>query len=94
MREEMKPATADDVFDLLDAYAISAAVGTAMELGLFWLLEKQPLDTRGVAQALSIPINRCQYWLQLLHRVGLVEPVAADLAELVLMALFVRAQIG
>ena len=62
----MKPTTTDDVFDLLDAYVTSAALGAAMESGLFWLLKEQPLDVAGVARALGIPINRCRYWLQIL----------------------------
>lgn len=72
----MRPATTDDVFDLMDSYITSAALGAAMELGLFWLLAEQPLDVAGVAQALGIPINRCQYWLQLLSSAGLIEQVA------------------
>ncbi|MFQ6104097.1 MAG: methyltransferase [Candidatus Glassbacteria bacterium] len=69
----MKPATADDVLDLMDAYFTSIALGTAMELGLFWLLDEKPLDTASVAGAFGIPINRCRYWLQLLSRTGLIE---------------------
>jgi ubiquinone/menaquinone biosynthesis C-methylase UbiE len=69
----MVPATADDVFDLLDAYVLSAALGAAMETGLFWLLAEQPLDAQGVALALGIPTGRCRYWLQLLSAAGLVE---------------------
>ncbi len=72
----MKLTTRDDVFDCLSAYVASAALGTAIELGLFWLLAEQPLDAPGVAQALNIPINRCQYWLQLLHSMGLIKQVA------------------
>jgi predicted TPR repeat methyltransferase len=71
----MKPDTADDVFDLLDSYLTSAALGAAMELGLFWLLAEQPLDVAGVGGELGIPTNRCRYWLQLLESVGLVEQV-------------------
>jgi ubiquinone/menaquinone biosynthesis C-methylase UbiE len=76
----MKLITTDDVFDCLSAYVASAALGTAIELGLFWLLAEQPLDAPGVAQALNIPIKRCQYWLQLLHSVGLIEQVSAGYA--------------
>jgi predicted O-methyltransferase YrrM len=35
------------------------------------------LDAPGVAHALNIPKNRCQYWLQVLHSMGLVEQVSA-----------------
>ena len=69
----MKPRTADDVFELMDSYATSAAVNAAMELGLFWLLAEQPLEAQSVAQVLEIPANRCQYWLQLLCTTGLLE---------------------
>ncbi len=69
----MKPVSADDVSDLVNAYVTSAALNAALELGLFWLLVKQPLDAAGVADALGIPLNRCQYWLQLLSTTGLIE---------------------
>jgi cyclopropane fatty-acyl-phospholipid synthase-like methyltransferase len=71
----MKPETPDDVLDLLDASFVSAAVGAAMELGLFWLLEAGPLDLEGVARAVGIPPLRCAYWLQLLCDTGLIERV-------------------
>ena len=69
----MKPATTDEVLDLMDASFTSAALGAAMELGLFWLLEEQPRDATHVAEALGIPLGRCKYWLQLLARTGLLE---------------------
>ncbi len=68
----MKPATTDDVLDLIDGYVTSAALGAALELGLFWLLAEQPLDADGVAEVLQIPKNRCQYWLQILDSTGLI----------------------
>jgi predicted O-methyltransferase YrrM len=76
----MKLTTPDDVFDFLSAHVASAALGTAIELGLFWLLAEQPLDAPGVAQALNIPIKRCQYWLQLLHSMGLIKQGLAGYA--------------
>ena len=69
----MNPVTPDDVFDLMDSHFTSAALGAAMELGLFWLLREQPLDVTGVSGALGIPLNRCRYWLQILERAGLIE---------------------
>jgi len=69
----LKPTTPDDVLDLLDASFASAALGAAMEFGLFWLLESRPLDAAGVAGALGIPPIRCGYWLQLLCGAGLIE---------------------
>lgn len=72
----MKPVTTEDVFDLMESYITSAALGAAIELGLFWLLAEQPLNATGVAQALGIPIKRCRYWLQLLSSIGLIERVS------------------
>jgi hypothetical protein len=34
----VNPTTPDDVFELIDGSVASAAVGAAMEHGLFWLL--------------------------------------------------------
>ena len=70
----MKPKSSDDILDLLDASFASAALGAALELGLFWLLEERPLHAAGVAEALGIPPVRCGYWLQLLCATGLIEP--------------------
>ena len=72
----MKLATSNDVSGCLSAYVDSAALGTALELGLFWMLAEHPLDAPGVAQALNIPINRCQCWLQVLHSMGLIDQVS------------------
>ncbi len=72
----MKPSTTDDVLELMESYIASAALGAAMELGLFWLLAEQPRDAAGVAQALGIPIYRCRYWLDLLSSMGLLEQVS------------------
>ena len=69
----MKPETTEDILELLHGYIVSAAIGTAMELGLFWLLAEKPLSAPNVAQSLDIPLNRCQHWLQLLCRLGLLE---------------------
>jgi len=72
----VKPATTGDALELMESYIDSSALGAAMELGLFWLLAQEPQDAAGVAQALGIPIDRCQYWLQLLSSMGLLEQVA------------------
>ena len=69
----MKPATTDEVLDLLDASFISTALGAALELGLFRLLDGRPLDVVEIARTLDIPPARCSYWLQLLCRTGLLE---------------------
>jgi predicted O-methyltransferase YrrM len=76
----MKPVTTDDVIDLMDAYLTSAALNAALELGLFWLLAERPLDAAGVGEALGIPGNRSQPWLELLSYAGLLEPVAQGYA--------------
>jgi ubiquinone/menaquinone biosynthesis C-methylase UbiE len=69
----MKPVTAEDVFDLMDGFATSAALNAAMELGLFWLLSEQPMDAANIAQVVDIPENRCLCWLELLRSTGLIE---------------------
>lgn len=69
----MKPESTDDVFDLMNANITATALNTALELGLFWLLDEQPLDLNEIARVLDIPINRCHYWLQLLKFSGLLE---------------------
>jgi SAM-dependent methyltransferase len=56
----------------MDAYVTSAALNAALELGLFWLLAEQPLDTAAVARALDIPPARCAAWLHLLGTTGLI----------------------
>jgi len=69
----VKPQITEDILELLDAFTTSAALGTALETGLFWLLAERPLDAPGVAQALNIPPSRCHCWLQVLASVGLLE---------------------
>ena len=68
----MKPRSADEVLDLMDAAFPAAALGAALELGLFWLLETRPLEAKEVARWLDIPSGRCRYWLQLLCGAGLL----------------------
>jgi ubiquinone/menaquinone biosynthesis C-methylase UbiE len=73
----MNPSTSDDIFTLIDSYVIAAALGTAMETGLFWILTKQPLDAQSVAHELNIPLNRCRMWLQILCSYDLLEQTDA-----------------
>jgi hypothetical protein len=68
----MKPSSGDQVLDLLDAPFLSAALGAALELGLFWLLQDRPRAADEVAAALGIPPRRCRHWLQLLASAGLL----------------------
>jgi SAM-dependent methyltransferase len=76
----MPPRTTRDVIDLLDASFSAAAVGAALELGLFWMLDEQPQPASAVAGALGIPPGRCRYWLQLLVQAGLLEEGPAGFA--------------
>src|SRR5512142_2988308 len=69
----MKLETTQDILELLNGSISSAAVGAAMELGVFWLLAEKPLSAPDVAQALNIPLNRCHLWLQILCKFGLLE---------------------
>jgi predicted O-methyltransferase YrrM len=69
----MRPETTEDILELLDGYIAAAALGAAMELGLFWSLAEKPAPAPEVAQSLNIPLNRCQHWLQLLCKLGLLE---------------------
>ena len=69
----MKPETTEDILELMNGPIYSAVLGTAMELGLFWLLADKPLPAPELAQTLNIPLNRCHYWLQILCKLGLLE---------------------
>lgn len=69
----MEPKTTEDVFEILDGHIISTVLGTAMELGIFWLLSEKPLSAPEIAHSLNIPLNRCHNWLQLLCKIGLLE---------------------
>jgi SAM-dependent methyltransferase len=76
----VKPETTEDILELMEGYIVSAVLGTAMELGVFWLLAKKPLSATNVAQSLNIPLNRCHHWLQLLCKLGLLEDSAEGYA--------------
>ncbi len=69
----MKPETTEDILELMNGNIIAAVLGTAMELGVFWLLADKPLSAPELAQYLNIPLNRCHYWLQILCKLGLLE---------------------
>ena len=69
----MKIKSTADVFKMLHAYATSAALGLAIELGLFWKLGERPRRCDEIAKDLNIPINRCRYWLEILINLGLIE---------------------
>jgi len=69
----VKPETTEDILELMNGHIVAAVLGTAMELGVFWLLADKSLSAQSVAQSLNIPLNRCHYWLQLLCKLGLLE---------------------
>lgn len=69
----MKIKSASDVFELLGACVPSTALGLALELGLFWKLEKHPHTASQLSTDLNIPLNRCRYWLDILVRMELLE---------------------
>jgi SAM-dependent methyltransferase len=62
-----------DVLELLDRPIASAAVGAALELGLFWQLATAPRDAAAIAGALGVPLGRCQAWLSVLVDEGFIE---------------------
>jgi len=68
----MRIETVEDIHALLDGYATAAALGAAMELGLFWRLADGPRPAQDIARELGISFNRCQNWLQLLVKLGLL----------------------
>jgi SAM-dependent methyltransferase len=68
----MKIETFSDVNELLAAYVPSAALGTALESGLFWMLSEQPRTAADVALEMDIPVNRCRYWLDILASLNLL----------------------
>jgi hypothetical protein len=69
----MKLETTQDIEKLLRMYLASAAVSTALELGLFWQLADEPLEAKKISQNYNIPYTRCLCWLVLLTELGLLE---------------------
>lgn len=68
----MKPKSESDINQLLRAYLPAAALGAALELGLFWQLKDAPASASGIAEKLDIPLTRCQHWLEYLLELGLL----------------------
>ncbi|MGA3031229.1 MAG: methyltransferase [Candidatus Limnocylindrales bacterium] len=66
-------ASTDEVLALLDQPIDGAAVGAALELGLFWLLEPEPLHATAIGKALGISETRCIAWLRFLRSIGFLE---------------------
>ena len=69
----MKLNTVDDVKTLYSAATAAAALGTAIESGLLWLLAEKPVSAPEIVRALGIPGMRGYYWLQLLEDIGILE---------------------
>jgi len=69
----VKPETTEDVLEIMNGYVVSAVLGAAMELGLFWLLAEKPLSATDVSKSLNIPLNRCHHWLQILCKLDLLD---------------------
>ena len=66
-------ASTDQVLGLLDRPLEGAALGAALELGLFWLIEPEQLEVSAIGRALGIPEARCAAWLGFLESMGFVE---------------------
>jgi 2-polyprenyl-3-methyl-5-hydroxy-6-metoxy-1,4-benzoquinol methylase len=69
----MKFTSAEDILFLMDSAFYSAATGAALELGLFWKIEHEPLQIDFIAESLNIPVKRCQFWIHTLQAIGLVD---------------------
>lgn len=65
--------TPADVMGIVRGYAVSAALGAALELGLFWQLEKRAASAEEVAKSLDIPAERTRRWLEFLVRLGFLK---------------------
>jgi hypothetical protein len=72
----MKLTSRADVSEMMSAYLASAALNAALELGLFWQLAEQPQTAASISQTMGIPHARCQYWLDLLAQLGLLDQAA------------------
>ena len=70
---KLKLKTTQDIIQFLKLYIPSIALGTALELGIFWQLSKKPHNAEKIAEMNSIPIHRSQALLELLTKLGLLE---------------------
>jgi hypothetical protein len=68
-----KLETKQEINDLLSAPAAFAALDTAIEKELFWLLDDNPLKADDIARILGIPLRRCHYWLNILKTMGMLD---------------------
>jgi predicted TPR repeat methyltransferase len=65
--------TRDEILGLLDRPVESAAIGAALELGLFWQLQTQARSAAVIGDGFGIPPGRCEAWLAVLAGAGLIE---------------------
>jgi predicted TPR repeat methyltransferase len=68
----VQPKTTQDVEMILSFYLSSAAVGAALELGLFWHLSESSMTVAEISRNFEIPTDRCRAWLALLNELGLL----------------------
>ena len=66
----MQPQTPDHVFDLIDGYVASAALGAALEHGIFWLVADEPATPARLAADIGVREDRMGAWLELLTELG------------------------
>lgn len=69
----MRLTTPQEVNALWQAATPAAALGAAIETGLLWLLQKEPLAAPEIVRRLEIPGRRGYYWLQVLENIGVLE---------------------
>lgn len=69
--------TKDEILNLIDRPIVGAAIGAALELGLFWQLARGPEGADAIGEGLGIPRGRCEAWLRVLADAGLVEESSA-----------------
>ncbi len=69
----MDLTTSDDIRTFLNIYISSIALGTALELGLFWKLMAEPLNVNELSQLYNIPANRMYALCELLIDLNLLE---------------------
>lgn len=69
----MHPKTTQDVLDLIGSGLASAALGAALELGLFWRFVGGPRAAASVSDELGIPAPHCDHWLRFLAALGLLQ---------------------
>ncbi len=71
-KESETRSDTDEVLGLLDSLQASSALCAALELGLFWCIGQEVQSGKEIAGSLKLPVNRCQYWLQYLCKLGLL----------------------